>query len=141
MKEETKRLKGIITNKNKNTAFIVFLYGDLGSGKTTFTQVFGKSFKIKKNITSPTYQIRKDYKINENLTGFCNFTHIDLYRIEKKDIKETLKIIDLQNISNIKTNIIFIEWPNKAEKLPIEADIKMFFQHKSNKYIIDIKEV
>ena len=52
MKEETKRLKEIIINKNKNTAFIVFLYGDLGSGKTTFTQVFGKSLKIKKNYST-----------------------------------------------------------------------------------------
>ena len=141
MEEETERLKEIITKKNKNTAFVVFLYGDLGSGKTTFTQAFGKMLKIKKNITSPTYQIRKDYKLDENTMGFYNLIHIDLYRIEKKDMKETLKIIDLQNISNIKTNIVFIEWPNKAEKLPIETDAKMFFQHKKDKYIIDIKEI
>ncbi len=140
MKEEIERLKEIITNKNKNTAFVVFLYGDLGSGKTTFTQSFGETLKIKKKITSPTYQIRKDYKLDENIMGFCNFVHIDLYRIEKKDIKETLKIIDLQNISNIKRNIVFIEWPDKAEKLSVEADTKVFFQHKKDKYIIDIKE-
>jgi tRNA threonylcarbamoyladenosine biosynthesis protein TsaE len=67
-----------------NNALVVGLYGDLGSGKTTFTQSIAKIFGIKEDITSPTYVIMKSYKINQNSTlniPHSNLIHIDAYRL------------------------------------------------------------
>ncbi|MGL5020537.1 MAG: tRNA (adenosine(37)-N6)-threonylcarbamoyltransferase complex ATPase subunit type 1 TsaE [Mycoplasmatales bacterium] len=57
---------------------IILLNGQLGSGKTTFTKGIAKGLEIKKNITSPTFNIIKEY--DEKL---C---HIDAYRVLNEDI-------------------------------------------------------
>ena len=63
-----------------DTALVVGLYGDLGSGKTTFTQDVAKLFNIREDITSPTFVIEKMYDIS---TGdFKKFIHVDAYRLE-----------------------------------------------------------
>lgn len=107
--KETQRLAGevladLIKKSPKNKALILALQGDLGSGKTTFTQGLAKFLKIKGRITSPTFVILKRFK---------NLYHIDAYRINKPE-----EILDLgwrEIISNPK-NIIVIEWPEKIKK-------------------------
>lgn len=58
----------------KNSVYL--LDGDLGAGKTTLTQGIAKGLNIKKNITSPTFNILKIYK------GNLPLYHIDAYRLE-----------------------------------------------------------
>ncbi len=51
-------------NLKNNSATVISLAGDLGSGKTTFAQNAGKVLKIKEKINSPTFVISKKYNIN-----------------------------------------------------------------------------
>lgn len=88
------------------------LYGDLGCGKTTFTQGFARALGIQSKIISPTFIIIRSYKINYGT--FRRLYHIDLYRIENV---YDLDDLGLEEIINDKENIVVIEWPEKMEKL------------------------
>jgi len=63
---------------NAEAATVVGLYGDLGAGKTFFTQVVAKTLGVEENIVSPTFVIEKIYE----LVGqkFSHLIHIDAYR-------------------------------------------------------------
>ncbi len=90
-------------------ATVVALEGDLGSGKTTFTQEVGKLFGVVDNMHSPTFVIMKIYQINWR--GFRNLIHIDAYRLEKE---EELLHLGWEEIINEPENIVFIEWPERV---------------------------
>ena len=104
-------------------AVVVGLYGDLGSGKTTFTQCVAKIFGIKENITSPTFVIEKRYNI-DNLK-FRQLIHIDAYRLESS--KEA-RALGWNEISINSHNIIFIEWPERILDILPENHIKINFK-------------
>ena len=82
----------------------IYLYGDLGTGKTTFAQGLAKGLGISEEyyITSPTYSIINEYP------GPFNFYHIDLYRIE--EIIE-LDYIGLNEIIDQENAVVAVEWP------------------------------
>lgn len=83
---------------------IVFLNGDLGSGKTTFVQGIIRSFSKDKFAKSPSFLLVKEYNIKK-----IKFYHIDLYRLEKIN-NINIDIIYDYIYSN---NISVIEWANK----------------------------
>src|SRR3990167_1447298 len=60
----------------------IALYGNLGSGKTTFVQGLAKALGIRQRIISPTFIIIRSHKLKTNKT----FYHIDLYRMGKTDL-------------------------------------------------------
>src|SRR3990167_10912743 len=68
---------------------LIALYGDLGSGKTTFTQGLAKHLGITQNLISPTFVLIRSYAIDKDQP--CHWTtlyHVDLYRLESAaDIK------------------------------------------------------
>ena len=78
------------------------LKGNLGAGKTTFVQAFGKLIGVVEHITSPTFGIMNEYHFADQL-----MYHLDLYRI--KDLRE-LKDIGIEDILYSK-NYCFVEWP------------------------------
>lgn len=89
---------------------VIFLHGDLGSGKTTFTQGLAKALGIEKNIISPTFILMRSYKLPERKKTAKNLYHIDLYRtLSDKDIIE----LGLLELLGKKENIVVIEWPEK----------------------------
>jgi len=92
-----------LAQKVKNGG-VVCLYGELGSGKTTFIQGLAKALKIKRPITSPTFLMVRNYG---------NFYHLDLYRVEKERDLETL---GLDEIFESPTNIIAVEWAEKIKE-------------------------
>lgn len=117
----------------RSGATILALQGDLGSGKTTFTQGFARSLGIKSRVISPTFLIFRKY----NLKGkdFKNLFHVDLYRI--KGIEE-LDALGFGDILKDKGNIVLIEWAEKIRKfLPRYAEC-VYFKHKKNKSERDI---
>lgn len=59
--------------------YTITLEGDLGAGKTTFTQSFAKGLGIKRNVNSPTFTIMKQYE------GRIPLNHLDVYRLEDSD--------------------------------------------------------
>ena len=110
---------------------VVALYGNLGSGKTTFVQGLARGFGIKKRIISPTFIIVRQYKVSPLRSPFghlgggegirpstharCNtFYHVDLYRIENQ---REIEGMGLREIINDGKNTIVIEWAEKMQNL------------------------
>lgn len=83
---------------------IICLSGDLGAGKTTFTQGFLKGLKAKGPYTSPTFVVMKKYK---------NIYHIDAYRIKDKDLMG----LGWEELLANKKNIIIVEWAERVRKI------------------------
>ena len=105
---------------------VLFFYGDIGVGKTTFIKYLINNLqKINRSklteVTSPTFSIVNEYKL-----GNTKILHYDLYRI--KDKKE-LKNIGL--LENYKDALLLIEWPELISKKPKNL-IKFFFSYEMN---------
>src|SRR5689334_12083419 len=81
--DETKKFAEDFSKNLKGN--IIALTGELGAGKTTFTQGFAKGLGIKDKIISPTFVLVRQHKIPSS-QGI--FYHIDLYRLENINIKE-----------------------------------------------------
>lgn len=84
---------------------VICLEGDLGSGKTIFTKAFAASMGIKDNITSPTFNIIKEYE------GQLKLFHMDVYRLS--NIKEDLGIEDYFK----RKGVTIIEWADLIENI------------------------
>ncbi|MDD2935240.1 MAG: tRNA (adenosine(37)-N6)-threonylcarbamoyltransferase complex ATPase subunit type 1 TsaE [Candidatus Pacebacteria bacterium] len=119
--EEMRKFAISVANKTKvgKKAVIFGLYGDLGSGKTTFTKGFVESFGVKQNVTSPTFVIEKIYKLPNKPLGrptskFKHIIHIDAYRLSGGE--EMLELGWNEIIENLE-NIILIEWPEKINDI------------------------
>jgi tRNA threonylcarbamoyladenosine biosynthesis protein TsaE len=98
-------------------ATIVGLYGDLGAGKTTFTQAVAKILGITEGVTSPTYVIEKIYRLEHK--NFSHLIHIDAYRLESST---ELLNLGWHDIILDPKNLILLEWPEKvADILPAHA--------------------
>ena len=97
-------------------ATVIALYGDLGSGKTTFVQGMAVGLGIRRRIISPTFIIVRSYQIRGKGKGLRVkfFYHIDLYRIENEI---DLKGLGIEEIINNPQNIVVIEWAKKMENL------------------------
>lgn len=121
-----------------NSACVVGLSGDLGSGKTTFSQAVGKNLGIQEFITSPTFTIMKKYKIpttpaseshpsleKEGISGFTTLIHIDAYRL---DSERELRVLGFEKLLQDSGNLIFIEWPEKVSGILPTDLIKLNFK-------------
>lgn len=97
------------TNKKNMSGTVVFLEGDLGAGKTTFTKSVAKALGIKQTVISPTFILEKKYPI-KNHKYYTKLIHIDAYRFD--DPSES-GILDLATSISDPHNLIFIEWASK----------------------------
>lgn len=97
---------------------VICLNGDLGSGKTVFTKAFAQALGIKENVTSPTFNIIKEYK-----DGELPLYHMDVYRLDG-NVKD-LGIEDYYT----KGGVTMIEWADMIKDyLPeerLEIEIKV----------------
>ena len=107
---------------------IIFLYGDIGVGKTTFVRFFinyleSKNGIKKSDVLSPTFNIVYDYEITNK-----KILHYDLFRLKNyKDISQ-LGIFETSNDS-----IKIIEWPELIETKPLDrVDIKFKYSKLTN---------
>lgn len=109
--EDTYNL-GMTVAKNLKDIRIICLYGDLGSGKTTFTNGFINYFLPGKRVLSPTFIIVRHYKLD----GFFykHIYHIDLYRLDSTD---EIKNLGLKEWFEDKNCLVIIEWPEKLRNL------------------------
>jgi tRNA threonylcarbamoyladenosine biosynthesis protein TsaE len=111
-------------------AFVVGLYGELGSGKTTFMKYIAEFLGVKNEIQSPTFVIEKIYKLPDfnsfdDRNAFKHLIHIDTYRIENESEMITL---GWKEIVQEKENIIFVEWPERIMSI-MPGHIKIKFSH------------
>ncbi len=112
-----------ISMNYSDNALVVGLYGDLGSGKTTFTQDVAKILGIEGDITSPTFVIEKIYDIEHK--DFKKLIHIDAYRL---DSGKELLVLEFENILKDPHNLILIEWPERVLDVLPEKHTKVFFK-------------
>ena len=110
--EETEKL-AIEFAKTLKKGDVVLLNGDLGAGKTSFTQFVFKYMGVKQVVNSPTFAVLKSYESNGII-----FNHIDAYRINTEEAIEC----GFDEVLSSKDSITFIEWSqNIAELLPKEC--------------------
>jgi len=105
---------------------VVFFYGEIGVGKTTFIRHLINCFQVNNflnptEVTSPTFNLLNEYDI-----GIFTILHYDLYRLNKSD---DLKNIEL--LENQKESLTLIEWPEKIDN-KIENIISLFFKYGEN---------
>ena len=97
---------------------VLFFYGDIGVGKTTFIKYLINNLqKINRSklteVTSPTFSIVNEYNL-----GNTKILHYDLYRIKNK---KELKNIGL--LENYKDALLIIEWPELISKKPVSTNL------------------
>lgn len=98
----------------------VFLYGDLGSGKTAFVRTFASKLGIE-GVCSPTFTLINIYE-----GGGKTVMHCDLYRIHSRESAEELNLYE----GIEKYDYTFIEWPEAIEHMFDNSDhISMYFRH------------
>lgn len=97
---------GKLIQKIEEPSIEIHLKGNLGSGKTYLVKKVINCLGWKGNVTSPTYNICKEYNLERFL---C--LHVDLYRISSP---EDIHLLDLDRMIN-KSKIVFVEWPEKLK--------------------------
>ena len=105
---------------------VIFLYGEMGVGKTTFIKYLinglQKENKLElSEVTSPTFNLLNEYQINE-----VKINHYDLFRL-----KSPIELENLDVFSDIKNVITLIEWPQIIEKKPKNL-IELTFEYKDD---------
>ncbi len=112
------------------------LHGDLGSGKTTFTQGIAKGLGISKPMTSPTYIILRTYEVPHNSEN--TFYHVDLYRTETARDIEGIGLLDLLKESG---SLFAIEWPEKIHAFLPDQTVHFHFSYSEDaNHVIEVNE-
>lgn len=125
--QDTEKLGTRLAPSLKNS--IIFLYGNLGAGKTTFVRGLARGLKIKNNVVSPTFTYQRMYGKGDNL-----LYHFDLYRIT--ELGDTLLEEEINTILSTRSSTIAIEWPDKlknpTELLKIRNFATIYFDYKDD---------
>ncbi len=109
--------------KKIKPGYSIFLYGEIGVGKTTFIRYLINKFqKINKleitEVTSPTFNLLNEYQINE-----FKINHYDLFRLKSVEETKNLNLFD-----DIKNTINLIEWPQMVKEKPKNL-IELVFEY------------
>ena len=105
---------------------VIFLYGDMGVGKTTFVKYLINQFQTKKKlqtteVTSPTFNLLNEYQTNDLI-----IKHYDLFRLKQESEIKNLDLFDKnQNI------ITLIEWPKLINKENFKKTIDLIFNYEN----------
>jgi tRNA threonylcarbamoyladenosine biosynthesis protein TsaE len=89
-------------------ATVLGLVGDLGAGKTTFTQVLARGLGVVDVVTSPTFLVMRSYPTTHPV--FESLVHVDAYRIEDQSELVPLRFQDI--LTSTKT-LVVIEWADR----------------------------
>mgnify|MGYP001981977608 FL=1 len=123
--ETTKELAKDLTHYLKGGE-IIFLYGEMGVGKTTFVRHLINQFQKNKKlhiteVTSPTFNLLNEYDIDDLV-----IKHYDLFRLKDKS---EIKNLDL--FENIQNTITLIEWPQLISKNKSIKTIDLIFSYEN----------
>ncbi len=125
-REETKKIAEdfLMTLKKGDRAVVVALVGDLGTGKTAFSQFIGEALGVHDHIQSPTFLIEKIYELKHSL--WSHLVHIDAYRLENE---QELLHLGWGDIINSAENLVLVEWADKVRNILPEDAIHIVFTH------------
>jgi tRNA threonylcarbamoyladenosine biosynthesis protein TsaE len=105
-------------------ATLVTLSGDLGAGKTAFTQFIAQALGIVDIVNSPTFVIQKVYAIPEN-PRFSRLVHIDAYRLQSIGDLTALGFGEI--MSHVGT-LVIVEWPEQVLGIAEQASVKVLIE-------------
>lgn len=108
---------GILIAKELPDEMVIFLHGELGSGKTTFTRGLLNGLGFSGVVKSPTYTLVEPYSIHDK-----SIYHFDLYRLPDPEELEYIGIRDY-----FESSICVIEWPNNGLGIIPKADLEIQF--------------
>ena len=113
----------------------LFLFGEIGVGKTTFARQLINVFELKNNIKksevpSPTFNILFEYELKDFI-----IKHYDLYRLKNEEEIKNLELFEIEE-----KNITLIEWPELIKNKPANR-IDLFFKYTKDmkKRVLDIR--
>ncbi|MDB3859515.1 tRNA (adenosine(37)-N6)-threonylcarbamoyltransferase complex ATPase subunit type 1 TsaE [Candidatus Pelagibacter sp.] len=123
--ETTKELAKELSNYLKGGE-IIFLYGEMGVGKTTLVKYLINQFQIKKKletseVTSPTFNLLNEYDVDD-----LSIKHYDLFRLKDKSELKNLDIFEKN-----KNVITLIEWPQLINKEKLNKTIDLIFNYEN----------
>lgn len=119
---ETEDLAKTVARKIK-TGTVIALFGDLGSGKTTFTNFLVKALGYDCRVQSPTFVIHRVY-VKSGGKPVDKVHHLDLYRLHVSGEVLELGFEDMLEEPN---SLVLIEWPELAIKFLPEGFIEIHF--------------
>ncbi len=107
-------------------AYVLALEGDLGAGKTTFTQALAKQLCIPNTIQSPTYVLMKSYDVPPPPAGgwLTRLVHIDAYRLDKPEEFTALKPAEFLQDPHA---LVVVEWPERLQDVLPPPDLTIKF--------------
>lgn len=120
--EMAKKITDTLATSSSGRAKVLFLEGDLGAGKTTFTKELAAVLGVEKeDVHSPTFILKKEYKTDHPF--FKKLVHIDAYRFfEPKEAK----VLNLDKDTEDENSLIVVEWPSKLGGF-IDEDMSVSF--------------
>lgn len=127
--------KKILKEGRGKKAVVVALSGELGAGKTTFTQGFAAGLGIRSRIVSPTFILMRSEELKKS--EFGNFVHIDAYRADARDFLK----LGFKEMADDPSNIILVEWADRLKKILPKSTLWLKLHHgkKENERMIKIR--
>lgn len=101
---------------------VIALSGELGAGKTTFTQALAATLGVTSVVSSPTFTLAKEYTTQ---TGWRLY-HYDWYRLHHRD---EIKALGIAELWLKPATLTVIEWPERAWELLPPDTIRLHFEH------------
>ena len=117
--------KARAADSSEPKATVIGLYGDLGAGKTTFTQILARDLGVTEHVTSPTFVIQKVYSLSPTTSQpFERLVHIDAYRLESS---HELEVLGWKELLKEPKTLIAIEWPERVSDIMPPDHIQLRF--------------
>ena len=108
----------------RELSLTIYLYGDLGAGKTTLSRGIVQYFGHDGAVKSPTYTLVEPYELEKK-----SIFHFDLYRMASAD---ELSYLGLEDYFNITNRLCLVEWPEKGKGALPAADLHVTLQYNGN---------
>lgn len=114
-----------LITRHHGEPIIIALEGELGAGKTTFTQAFIAALGVEERVKSPTFVLMKEYPLMAT-PGYHALYHLDCYRL--RDSKDLIPL-GIEKILMTKGVIVLIEWAERVEDILPRNKIVVHIDH------------